>query len=91
MSIKRVHLIIQGKVQGVFFRASTNDKAKELGLKGFVRNRQDGTVEVIAEGNEKKLLDLVNWCQIGPERARVDSVEQDWQPYIAQFDDFTIN
>ena len=65
MDKKRAHLIIYGKVQGVFFRASTKDKAIELGLKGFVRNQPDGTVEVIAEGSEKQLQELVAWCHEG--------------------------
>lgn len=88
---KRVRLIIQGKVQGVFFRASTKDKAKELGLKGFVRNRPDGTVEVIAEGDIDQLQKLVDWCHTGPDLSRVDSVQLDWQPYDMQFEEFTIN
>ena len=91
MENKRVRLLIRGKVQGVFFRASTKDKAKQLGLKGFVRNRQDGSVEVIADGHEKELTKLIDWCQTGPDQAHVDFVEQDWQPYISEFEDFTIN
>ena len=62
MDKKRLHLIIQGKVQGVFFRASTKEKARELGLRGFVRNRVDGTVEVVAEGHMAELQKLADWC-----------------------------
>lgn len=91
MENKRVCLIIHGKVQGVFFRASTKERANQLGLKGFVRNRQDGAVEVIAEGHEKDLTKLIDWCQTGPNLAHVDFVEQDWQPYISEFEVFTIN
>ena len=90
MENKKVRLIIQGKVQGVFFRASTKDKAKELGLKGFVRNRQDGAVEVVAEGDINQLQKLVDWCHIGPDLSRVDSVQSDWQPYVVQFEEFNI-
>jgi len=90
MDKKRVHLIIRGKVQGVFFRASTKDKAKELELSGFVRNSEDGTVEVVAEGDEDRLQKLVDWCHIGPELSLVKGVRFDWQPYIAQFEEFTI-
>jgi acylphosphatase len=88
---KRVRLVIHGKVQGVFFRASTKDRANKLGLKGFARNRQDGAVEVIAEGNENDLKQLIDWCHAGPDLAEVDTVEQDWQPYVSEFEDFTIN
>lgn len=90
MENKRVRLIIHGKVQGVFFRASTQNKAKELGLTGFVRNRQDGTVEIVAEGREKQLFELVNWCRTGPDMAIVDSVQSDWRPYEAKFEDFRV-
>jgi len=90
MENKRVRLIIHGKVQGVFFRASTQNKAKELGLRGFVRNREDGTVEIVAEGYEDQLSELVNWCHTGPEMAIVDSVQSDWRPYEAQFEDFRV-
>ena len=91
MDKKRVQLIIHGKVQGVFFRASTKDKANELRLSGFVRNREDGTVEVVAEGDEDHLQRLVDWFRKGPELSQVNDVHLDWQPYIAQFEKFTIN
>ncbi|MCK5392371.1 MAG: acylphosphatase [Deltaproteobacteria bacterium] len=91
MDKKRVQLIIHGKVQGVFFRASTKDKANELRLTGFVRNRGDGTVEVIAEGGRDQLQKLVDWCRKGPQLSHVNDVQLDWQPYIAQFEKFMIN
>ncbi|MCK5711054.1 MAG: acylphosphatase [Deltaproteobacteria bacterium] len=91
MDKKRVQLIIHGKVQGVFFRASTKDKANELRLTGFVRNRGDGTVEVIAEGGRDQLQKLVDWCRKGPQLSHVNDVRLDWQPYIAQFEKFMIN
>jgi acylphosphatase len=91
MDKKGVRLIIHGKVQGVFFRASTKDKARELRLTGFVRNREDGTVEVVAEGERDQLQKLVDWCREGPELSQVNNVQLDWQPYTAQFEEFTIN
>jgi acylphosphatase len=91
MDKKRVQLIIHGKVQGVFFRASTKDKANELRLTGFVRNRGDGTVEVVAEGGRDQLQKLVDWCRKGPQLSHVNDVQLDWQPYIAQFEKFMIN
>ena len=91
MDKKRVQLIIHGMVQGVFFRASTKDKANELRLTGFVRNRGDGTVEVIAEGGRDQLQKLVDWCRKGPQLSHVNDVQLDWQPYIAQFEKFMIN
>jgi len=91
MDKKGVRLIIYGKVQGVFFRASTKDKARELRLTGFVRNREDGTVEVVAEGDRDQLQKLVDWCRKGPDLSQVNDVQLDWQPYIAQFEKFMIN
>jgi len=91
MDKKGVRLIIHGKVQGVFFRASTKDKARELNLTGFVRNRGDGTVEVVAEGDRDQLQKLVDWCLKGPDLSQVNDVQLDWQPYTAQFEEFTIN
>lgn len=91
MDEKRLHLIIQGKVQGVFFRASTKDKATELGLTGFVKNKEDGTVQVVAEGNKNQLQLLSDWCHIGPDRSTVDRVKIDWLAYSGEFEEFTIN
>ena len=72
-----MHLAIRvtGKVQGVFYRASTRDKARSLGLCGFVRNEHDGSVYIEAEGDKEKLDQFVNWCKQGPPNARVDKVE----------------
>lgn len=65
---------VTGKVQGVFFRASTKDKADELGLNGWVKNMPDGSVEVHAEGDEHALLELEKWLHVGPLAARVEHV-----------------
>lgn len=65
---------IEGKVQGVFFRAETQQKAEKLGLTGYVRNEPDGSVLIEAEGNENKLRSLKEWCWQGPTAARVNNV-----------------
>ena len=91
MDKKRVHIIVLGKVQGVFFRASTKDTADNLELSGFVRNKSDGTVEVIAEGDEGQLQKLVDWCHIGPDRSIVSGVDVNWSPYAAEFQGFNIH
>ncbi len=74
---KAVHLRIKGRVQGVFFRASTQQKALELGIKGWVRNRRDGSVEVMAEGEESKIEEFVKWCHRGPRGAVVTEVQRE--------------
>ncbi|MBZ0187245.1 MAG: acylphosphatase [Candidatus Obscuribacterales bacterium] len=67
-------LIVAGLVQGVFYRVSTREQAASLGLTGFVRNQMDGTVEIVASGEEEALKKLIDWCHDGPAGARVDSV-----------------
>jgi acylphosphatase len=72
---RAVHLIISGIVQGVFFRQSTQQKAHELSICGWVRNCEDGTVEIEAEGEEDLLRVFMQWCHRGPQRAAVKNVE----------------
>lgn len=73
--MKRVRIIVTGRVQGVFFRAHTRDKARKLGLNGWVRNLDSDKVEIIAEGPEKEIAELIGFCKKGPEIARVDDVK----------------
>lgn len=65
---------VEGKVQGVFFRAETQNKAEQIGLKGYVKNEPDGSVLIEAEGAEDQLEQLKEWCWEGPPAARVDNV-----------------
>jgi len=90
MPNRRVHLRIHGRVQGVFFRASTLDKAKALGLTGWVRNNPDGSVEVVAEGSGDELEEFVEWSHGGPRHAAVNKVEVEWEPYLDEYTEFTI-
>jgi acylphosphatase len=72
--MKRISITVSGKVQGVFYRASTEKIAKQIGLVGFVRNEKNGNVYIEAQGNETQLDEFVKWCKRGPERARVDEI-----------------
>lgn len=90
MSKSRVHLWIEGRVQGVFFRASTMDKARELGLTGWVKNNPDGSVEIVAEGAREVVEELVTWSHKGPRHAVVDNVEVEWEPWLDEYKEFTI-
>ena len=67
--------LVSGRVQGVFYRASTQQQARHLGLTGWVRNRYDGRVEVLAWGDEQQLEALAKWLEIGPEYAKVTNIE----------------
>ena len=87
---RRVHLKISGIVQGVGFRAFVWRNARSLGLKGYVRNLPDGTVEVVAEGDEQALRKLIDLCWRGPAFARVDSVSERWEDPEGEFEDFSI-
>lgn len=69
------NLIITGRVQGVGFRASARDKAWQLGINGFVKNRPDGAVYIESEGGEQALGDFIAWCRQGPPMAMVENVD----------------
>ncbi len=71
-------LKVTGRVQGVFFRASAQEEARELGLKGWAKNLADGSVEVYAEGNKSRIEEMVEWCRQGPPSAKVERVNVDW-------------
>jgi len=86
----RLHAFISGVVQGVFFRRNTKIQADRLGLKGWVKNLRDGRVEVVAEGGEEKLKELLEWLHHGPEGASVDRVESEWLESTGEFKSFEI-
>jgi acylphosphatase len=86
----RVNIVITGLVQGVFFRASTLEKAQGLNLSGWVKNQPDGSVEIIAEGERYALEDLVEWCRQGPPGAEVKDVFNRFDQFKDEFKTFTI-
>ena len=70
-----VHLLIKGKVQGVFYRATAKDVAEALGLTGWVKNTKEGNVEALASGRDEQLQQFISWCKQGPAKAFVTNVE----------------
>lgn len=91
MADKRLHAIAHGRVQGVNFRWYTRQQANALSLTGWVRNLADGRrVEVVAEGAEERLLELVRFLHAGPSGAGVDDVQVEWQDGSGEFDRFSI-
>ena len=86
----RLHVYVYGRVQGVFFRANTQITASGLGLTGWVKNLDDGGVEITAEGEKEKLMQLLEWCHNGPDSAKVDSVKKEWEKYKGDFNRFEV-
>ena len=86
----RAHLIITGRVQGVFFRVETRRAARQFGVTGWVRNKRDGSVEAVAEGTETDVQSLIQWCHTGPPNARVDDVKISRQEYSGEFEQFEV-
>jgi len=86
----RIHVVIAGRVQGVWFRASIRDKAQQLGLKGWVKNIPGGDVEAVFDGEEKLVNEMVEWCHHGPPMAEVENVKIKKEQSSNDFDDFLI-
>lgn len=76
---RRARVRVRGRVQGVYFRSDTRDRARSLGVSGWVRNAPDGSVEAVFEGEEERVQSMVAWCRRGPGGARVDEVLVDWE------------
>jgi acylphosphatase len=81
---------IEGLVQGVFYRYSTQQKAQELGVNGWVRNLQDGSVECLLEGKRESVEDLIRWLYHGPPGARVENITTQWKEYKGTMKGFAI-
>lgn len=77
--IRRAHVHVHGRVQGVYFRQETAERARDRGLSGWVRNNPDGGVEAVFEGEGRLVEEMVEWCRRGPAAARVDKLEMDWE------------
>lgn len=76
--MKRAEVTVRGMVQGVFFRVETRDRARSLGLSGWVTNAPDGTVQAAFEGDEERVESMVDWCRRGPPGASVGGVDVTW-------------
>ncbi len=85
-----MHLVVSGRVQGVGFRFSAYDEAKQLALAGWVRNIAGGEVEIVAEGKRENLQMLSAWAHLGPPSAHVTAVREDWRDFTGEFADFQI-
>lgn len=86
----RAHLFVSGVVQGVSFRASTQDQARRRAVVGWVKNLDDGRVEAVAQGTKEKVAELVAWCRKGPPAAKVEKLDVTWEEVGDEFRDFEI-
>ena len=86
----RAHVMISGRVQGVFFRAYTEQAARERGILGWVMNTRDGRVEAVLEGEQQQVEDMIRWCHQGSPHSRVSGVKVDWEDYTGEFRDFSV-
>lgn len=82
--MKRAEVVVRGAVQGVFFRAETRNRARSLGVGGWVRNAADGSVEAAFEGEDERVESMVDWCRRGPGGARVDDVAVTWAEPVGE-------
>jgi acylphosphatase len=87
--VKRAHVVVHGAVQGVFFRVEARDRARSLGVGGWVRNTAYGSVEAVFEGEDEQVESMVDWCGRGPRGAQVDDVAVTWAEPQGE-DDFSI-
>jgi len=90
MKQQRVHLLVSGKVQGVFFRQALKVVAKKNNVLGWVRNLKDGRVEAILEGDNKFVSSVIEWTRIGPANSRVDDIEVSNEEFKNEFSTFDV-
>ncbi len=89
METAKAHVFIKGRVQGVFYRASTCSQAAEFNINGWVKNCVDGSVEAVFEGAKDNVLRMIEWCKTGPSHAIVRDVKIDWLKFDNEFTDFS--
>jgi len=87
---KRIHIFVTGRVQGVFFRQSTKVMAIKNNVNGWVRNLDDGRVEIVAEGENQDIDNLADWCKTGPANSRVDEFELSEENSAGEFENFEV-
>jgi len=86
----RAHIIVSGRVQGVYFRNHTQRQAQKLNITGWVKNLEDGRVEAVFEGKRGQVEKIINWAHRGPLFARVNNLQLEWQDYKEEFNSFEI-
>ena len=90
MSQKCVHVFVTGRVQGVFFRQATRVTAIKNNVTGWIKNLDDGRVEVLIEGEDKSVDSVIEWCNYGPANSRVDNIEVNNEDHTNKFESFEV-
>jgi acylphosphatase len=90
MNHARAHVMISGRVQGVFFRYKTQEQAQNMGVAGWVRNLPDGRVEAVLEGGQEDVERMMQWCRQAPPMAEVEDVDVQWEDFKGEFDSFSV-
>ena len=91
MKQQRIHLLVSGKVQGVFFRQATKVVAIKNNVTGWVKNLENGEVEILLEGDDKNVNSVIDWCRNGPANSRVDEVKIEQQEFSGQYSNFEVS
>ena len=86
----RAHLLISGKVQGVYFRKYTQEVSIKNTVNGWVQNLKNGDVECILEGSQRNVEKVIEWCHIGPQNSRVDKIDIKYETYTGEYHNFRI-
>lgn len=87
----RAHVFVSGRVQGVYFRQNTKQVATRHKVTGWVRNLSDGRVEAVFEGDDMDVNEVIEWCHVGPPKAKVEDVNVKFQKYTGEFAGFSVN
>lgn len=90
MELKRAHVVISGRVQGVFYRSYTRDMANRYKLKGWVKNLPNRNVEAVFEGEASNIEKMLKWCAKGSPNSKVKLVDYKWEEYTGEFDSFSL-
>ena len=91
MAKQRIHIFLTGKVQGVFFRQATKVVAIKNNVTGWVKNLENGEVEILLEGDDKNVNSVIDWCRNGPANSRVDEVKIEQQEFSGQYSNFEVS
>ena len=86
----RAHIVVEGRVQGVFYRVNARDEAKELGLTGWVKNLEGGKVEAVFEGTENLVKEMILWCKEGTRLSNVKDIKVTWEKPTGKFENFQV-